>query len=136
MTDTRRFGPEISLLDRSILRSILAGLEAHDPDLARHAVEVGALTRLVALELEWPRDAVGVAVIVGVLHDLGKITIPTDILNKPGPLTHDEWMLMRQHPEQGAQMASVHRGLARVHDAVLTHHERADGLGYPHGRVG
>jgi HD-GYP domain-containing protein (c-di-GMP phosphodiesterase class II) len=119
-----------------VLRTMLAALRAHDPALAEHAVRVGRLTRLVALELGWSRAAVGDAVLVGVLHDLGKVAIPPRILNKPGPLDHDEWMLMREHPEEGVRMLEVHYGTARVGDAILAHHERWDGLGYPHGRVG
>jgi two-component system, cell cycle response regulator len=136
MIDTHGLGPEISLLDRAILRSMLAGLAAHDRALAQHAVEVGRLTRLVAIELGWPAEAVADAVLVGVLHDLGKLTIPPGILNKPGPLTRDEWALMRDHPRQGADMTEAHGGIARIRDAVAKHHERADGLGYPHGLVG
>jgi putative nucleotidyltransferase with HDIG domain len=132
----RALGPEVPLLDVMLLRPMLAELEAHDPGLAAHATEVARLARLVALELGWPSQAVGEAALAGALHDVGKLAIPPAVLNKPGPLTHDEWVLMRRHPERGAEMVGAHPGTARVGPAVRDHHERFDGRGYPDGRVG
>ena len=67
------------------------------------------------------------------LHDLGKIGVPDQILRKPGPLTQQEWDVMRHHLSWGAEMLSQIPGLERVAEIVATHHERYDGAGYPAG---
>ena len=67
------------------------------------------------------------------VHDLGKVGIPDHILFKDGPLSNDEWDIMRQHPEKGYRIASVSPALAGVADLILRHHERWDGKGYPLG---
>jgi hypothetical protein len=68
----------------------------------------------------------------GILHDLGKIGIPDAVLQKPGPLSDDEWAEMRKHPELGAHILEG-RDLGDVRQWVLGHHERPDGRGYPYG---
>jgi putative nucleotidyltransferase with HDIG domain len=70
------------------------------------------------------------------LHDVGKIAVSPDILNKPGRLTSEEWALMRSHPEAGVELL---RGIEFPEDVlpiVLHHHEKWDGTGYPHGLAG
>jgi PAS domain S-box-containing protein/putative nucleotidyltransferase with HDIG domain len=67
------------------------------------------------------------------LHDIGKITIPLEILNKPGRLTNEEWAVLRTHAEKGYQIASASEQLRPVADIILHHHERWDGKGYPSG---
>ena len=79
-------------------------------------------------------EAIGLA---GMLHDLGKSKVPLATLDKPGPLTPDEWVTIRTHPERGA---AILRKLDDVDpvvlDVTLHHHERLDGSGYPHGLSG
>jgi HD-GYP domain-containing protein (c-di-GMP phosphodiesterase class II) len=67
------------------------------------------------------------------LHDIGKIGIPDAILNKPGRLTEQEWLIMRRHPEIGARMVERVEFLQPAIPIILTHHERYDGQGYPRG---
>jgi putative two-component system response regulator len=67
------------------------------------------------------------------LHDVGKIAIPDAILNKPGPLTAEEWIIMRQHPEHGRSLLEPIAYLRPAIDIPLCHHERWDGQGYPRG---
>jgi HD-GYP domain-containing protein (c-di-GMP phosphodiesterase class II) len=74
--------------------------------------------------------------VAGLLHDVGKIGIPTEILQKRGPLTPEERTLVNMHPEMGKQIVSGLGGLERTVPAVLWHHERWDGAGYPHGLSG
>jgi HD-GYP domain-containing protein (c-di-GMP phosphodiesterase class II) len=71
----------------------------------------------------------------GVLHDLGKLGVADAILKKPGPLTDDEWIEMRRHPELGARILD-HANLRDISGWVLAHHERIDGKGYPSGLAG
>jgi putative two-component system response regulator len=71
----------------------------------------------------------------GVLHDVGKLVVSEDILGKPGPLTDAEFALVRMHPEAGARLVALDRTLRPALPAVLYHHERWDGGGYPTGRA-
>ena len=71
----------------------------------------------------------------GLLHDIGKLSVPDEILKKPGPLTESEYEVVRAHPERGRALLRELGGFdAAVLDLVLAHHERLDGSGYPHGR--
>ncbi len=72
----------------------------------------------------------------GLLHDIGKIGIPDVILLKPGPLTDEEWQIMRQHPEIGARIVANVPFLSDVIPIIRGHHERWDGSGYPQGLRG
>jgi HD-GYP domain-containing protein (c-di-GMP phosphodiesterase class II) len=68
-----------------------------------------------------------------VLHDVGKIGVPDRILNKPGPLSNNEWGLMRQHPELGIRIVEPIGFSPTATDIILSHHEHWDGTGYPFG---
>lgn len=72
----------------------------------------------------------------GLLHDIGKLGIPGSILHKHDPLDDSEWMLMRTHPEVGLRILQWAGNFERALLAVLYHHERMDGSGYPHGLAG
>lgn len=69
-------------------------------------------------------------------HDLGKVLISDEILFKEGPLTEEEWVIMKQHSEIGARIASSVAELRHIPDAIIRHHERWDGKGYPDGITG
>ena len=70
------------------------------------------------------------------LHDVGKIDIPAEILNKPGRLSAEEWALMRSHPEAGVELLTGIDFPEDVVPVILSHHEKWDGTGYPHGLAG
>jgi putative nucleotidyltransferase with HDIG domain len=70
------------------------------------------------------------------LHDVGKIIVPVEVLNKPGPLTAEEWKLMRRHPEAGLELVADIDFPGDVRAMIRSHHERWDGTGYPDGLVG
>src|SRR6266480_6204808 len=103
--------------------------ESHSIRVADLAGKLGDLLELGDREVESIRTA-------GSLHDLGKIGVRDDILNKPGPLTEEEWEIMRRHPDIGADMIAQHSALADVAPLVRHHHERWDGSGYPAGLKG
>jgi len=103
--------------------------ESHSIRVAELAGRLGELLELGDREVESIRTA-------GSLHDLGKIGVRDDILNKPGPLTEEEWEIMRRHPDIGADMIAQHSALADVAPLVRHHHERWDGSGYPAGLKG
>jgi putative two-component system response regulator len=101
-----------------------------------HVERVNAYAQALAKDLNWDdqrRDALEFGAI---LHDIGQIRVPEAILLKPGPLTEDEWVEMRKHPEEGARMIEGIHYLAPAIPMVLYHHERWDGNGYPHGLQG
>ena len=91
-----------------------------------------ALTQIVAPELaDRPEISHGF-----LLHDIGKVGIPEDVLTKRGPLSPSEWSIMRTHPVVGAHIVTPIRVLGEAVDVVRFHHERFDGSGYPHGLQG
>jgi diguanylate cyclase (GGDEF)-like protein/putative nucleotidyltransferase with HDIG domain len=112
--------------------SLAEALDQRDAGTARHSQTVGRLCELMASELDLDEDRVQRLRLAGILHDIGKIGVPDSILCKPGPLTDDEWMQMKRHPELGARILSS-RELDDIRDWILAHHERPDGTGYPKG---
>jgi len=74
--------------------------------------------------------------LVAILHDIGKVAIPEQILEKPGPLTNKEWKVMREHAAIGYRILVSSPDLIEVAEGVLSHHERWDGRGYPRGLKG
>lgn len=91
------------------------------------------MAELVAARLGWDEEDVEVLRMGAALHDIGKLAIPERILRKRGPLDDEELAEMRRHPEEGARMVARHRSMQLVVPAVLYHHERWDGGGYPVG---
>jgi diguanylate cyclase (GGDEF)-like protein/putative nucleotidyltransferase with HDIG domain len=102
---------------------------------ARHSETVGRYAEMMARELGLPERRISRIRLAGILHDIGKAGVPNSILHKPGPLTEEEYAIIKRHPELGAQMIE-HVGLSDVREWIATHHERPDGLGYPHGLSG
>jgi two-component system, cell cycle response regulator len=96
-----------------------------------HASQAAHLTGLVADELGLESGQRWRACAAARLHDIGKIAVPKEILAKPGPLSLEEWKLLRRHPDVGAEMLSLAPGLRDVAEVVRQHHERHDGTGYP-----
>ena len=101
----------------------------------RHSRTVARYALMIAEEVSLPEDSIEHLRLAAVLHDVGKIGIPDSVLRKPGPLTPDEWVLMRKHPQIGAQILEA-AGLYKERDFVVAHHERPDGRGYPRGLAG
>jgi diguanylate cyclase (GGDEF)-like protein/putative nucleotidyltransferase with HDIG domain len=96
-----------------------------------HAEEVARLAGLTAERLGLPADAAQRCRLAGLLHDIGKLAIPEQILTKPGALDEAEWTLMRTHPAVGADIVRRVPALRQVAPAVRHHHERFSGKGYP-----
>ena len=83
-----------------------------------------------------PTDALRRLAVAGLLHDIGKLQIPADILRKPGPLTDEEYRTIQTHPQAGADLLAHLGSFDEEIPIVLAHHERLDGHGYPHGLTG
>lgn len=108
-------------------------VEAHDPLTQEHGVRVAQWAILLASRLPgFDRRRLRQLEISALLHDYGKLMIPSEILNKPGKLDEAEWDLIRKHPEIGAMSAPVSKEFINK-DAILWHHKRFDGGGYPGG---
>lgn len=101
-----------------------------------HSVSVCALMTAVARQMELPAEQVQLAGQAGLLHDVGKMRTPVEVLNKPGKLTEAEFAVMRRHPEEGVALLRQWGASAEVIDVCLHHHEKFDGSGYPHGLAG
>ena len=111
-------------------------LDARDRYTESHSIRVAELAGRLGEHLELGDRECDLLRTAGSLHDLGKIGVRDDILNKPGPLTDEEWEVMRKHPDVGADMIAQHSALQEVAPLVRYHHERWDGSGYPAGLKG
>ena len=104
---------------------------------AQHSERVGAIARGIGCELGLTGRELEALHWSGLVHDIGKLAVPDDVLNKPGPLTSEEWEVVQRHPIVGADLLlAISSGLEPVAEAVRAHHERWDGSGYPDGLVG
>jgi len=111
-------------------------IESCDPYTAGHQQRVAELARLVGENMGLVEDIVERLYFNGLLHDIGKISIPTSILTKPGELAEEEWALIRAHTKQGYSILKDANLPWPVADVALQHHERLDGSGYPNGITG
>jgi HD-GYP domain-containing protein (c-di-GMP phosphodiesterase class II) len=115
----------------------LTSLKSYDNYTFCHSVDVAIAALLLGQKLYLPHDRLKALGIGCVLHDIGKMAVPQDVLNKPGRLTEQEFSVVRQHPSIGYELVK-----AQMPDdilpkyVVLQHHERQDGAGYPHGLHG
>src|SRR2546428_1149966 len=111
-------------------------LDARDRYTESHSIRVSELAGRLGEHLELGDRECELIRTAGSLHALGKIGVSDDILNKAGPLTEEEWEVMRRHPDIGADMIAQHSALTEVAPLVRHHHERWDGSGYPAGLKG
>ena len=125
-----------TLLKDQTLDLAAQALDARDRYTESHSIRVADLAARLGEQLELGDREVESIRTAGSLHDLGKIGVRDDILNKPGPLSEEEWEIMRRHPDIGADMIAQHSALAEVAPLVRHHHERWDGSGYPAGLKG
>ena len=99
-----------------------------------HCLNVALISRMIGRWLHFERHELDVLTIAGLLHDIGKLLIPDEVLNKPGALTDEEFALIKKHPKLGYDILKRQTELdSRIAKAALMHHERCDGSGYPTG---
>ncbi len=118
------------------MQALLAALNAREEYTAAHSHAVVGLAMAVARELGLEEPEVAEVGQVALLHDVGKVGVPDEILRKPGRLTASEWAVMYEHPAIGARIISSIASLAHLAPAVRAEHERWDGDGYPDGLAG
>ncbi len=121
----------------SQLLELTAALSRHDRLTRGHGERVRAYSALIGQEMGLSADDLSKLQWAGLIHDVGKLAVPVEILQKPGRLTNDEYDIIKTHPEIGAALIEPLRPwLGEWADAVGQHHERIDGKGYPAGLAG
>ena len=113
--------------------SIASTIEIRDPYTAGHQRRVAKLAAAIGGELGLPEDRIRGIYLAGLIHDVGKINIPAEILSKPGKLTALEMQFIRTHPQAGYDIVKGIEFPWPIAEAILQHHERLDGSGYPRG---
>jgi len=119
-----------------MLSAMLRTLDLRDQMTARHSAAVARYSRAIAQRAGYSRQEEELVHIAALLHDIGKFILPDRILKANVPLTDEDWMLIRRHPQQGARVVSSLDGYGPVAEIILAHHERIDGKGYPRGLAG
>ncbi len=120
-----KFKSEISL-------SLIRALEAYDTYTKGHSEDVAYLAEQIAIKMKLTNKEIDDIYWAGIVHDIGKIGISTDILHKEGKLTSDEYDLVKMHCEAGFKILSDSQDLQNIAKIILHHHERWDGMGYPY----
>jgi HD-GYP domain-containing protein (c-di-GMP phosphodiesterase class II) len=118
------------------IRSLVRAVEAKDLYTRGHSERVAKASVLIAHQIAMREDRVDALRYAGILHDVGKMGVPTSVLRKSGKLSAEEFEAIKQHPVLGLEMVHNIDFLAEAHAGILHHHERMDGRGYPHGLVG
>jgi putative nucleotidyltransferase with HDIG domain len=134
-----RLRESLSRMERTMegtIRVMASIVETKDSYTAGHQRRVSQLAYAVAQEMGLSSDRSQMVRIAGLLHDLGKISVPADILSKPGGLTEIEFALIKIHPQAAYQILKNIESFGEVAEIVLQHHERMNGSGYPLGLRG
>lgn len=120
----------------SLLFSLAKAVEAKDKYTENHTYRVGEISKKFGMKLGLSPDITDSLYKAGVLHDIGKIGIPDNILNKPNPLNDDERAIIQQHTTIGHEICKPLNSMKDIIEVVYCHHERWDGSGYPNGIKG
>ncbi len=131
-----RLYEDLKRLFRSTVKSLVAALEANDPYTGGHSERVAEYALRLSECLELSKDITERIELAAYLHDIGKIGIPKEVLNKPGRFNDQEASIMRRHPAIGHDILSNVSGMETIAKIVRHHHEKFDGTGYPDGMKG
>jgi len=123
-------------LKNDIVLSLIKTLELYDNYTGGHSQEVAILSKKVAVEMNLSEQSIYNVYWAGIVHDIGKIGVRYEILNKQGSLTESEYEAVKQHPLYGSQILYQSEDLQLIADIVKHHHEKWDGTGYPNGLQG
>ncbi|HEY5994106.1 MAG TPA: HD domain-containing phosphohydrolase [Gallionellaceae bacterium] len=136
LDESRRFAERLRSSLEEALQAISATVEMRDPYTAGHQRRVAQLAAEIARVLGLPEEKVHGIRLASIVHDLGKIHIPAEILSKPSTLNEIEFSLIKTHPQAGYDILAEIDFPWPIAQTVLQHHERVDGSGYPHGLKG
>ncbi len=120
----------------AVLTSLIKTLEEKSQETEEHTYRMGKMARRMGEKIGLLQEELNRLELLISLHDIGKIIISEEILNKPGPLNEEEWALIKTHPESGYRIARSTEEISHVAEEILAHHERWDGKGYPRGLKG
>jgi HD-GYP domain-containing protein (c-di-GMP phosphodiesterase class II) len=120
----------------STIHALAATIEARDPYIYGHSRKVSRYAVALAEAAGLPVEKVSVINTAAMLHDIGKIGVPDEVLNKTGKLDNESWKLIQAHPALSTTIVGHVASLVASLPAILHHHERWDGLGYPDGLKG
>ncbi|MFA9397395.1 MAG: HD-GYP domain-containing protein [Clostridiaceae bacterium] len=120
-------------LYKSMILSDIKLLGLHNPYTKQHSENVAHISSKIAKKLEMTDEEIDNIYWTGLVHDIGKILISDDILDKKGKLTNEEYEIVKKHPVWGYETLNTNIDLSKIAKDVLHHHERWDGNGYPHG---
>ncbi len=134
--ELERRSKQLASFQVGMLSAMLRTLDLRDQMTARHSAAVARYSRAIAQRAGYPRQEEELVHIAALLHDIGKFILPDRILKANVPLTDEDWMLIKRHPQQGARVVSSLDGYGPVAEIILAHHERIDGNGYPRGLAG
>jgi putative nucleotidyltransferase with HDIG domain len=118
------------------IQAIVHVVETRDPYTAGHQNRVADLAGAIATEMHLPADTIEGIRTAGVIHDIGKISVPAEILAKPGKLSQKEFELIKDHPQTGYEVLKDVEFPWPIAQIIRQHHERLDGSGYPRGLTG
>lgn len=131
--ELRRAYDEIQSILEQTVHALTSTLEMRDPYTAGHQKRVSALAHAIAREMCLPEDVITGVRLAGLVHDIGKISIPIEVLSKPSELDAAEMRLIKQHSQVGCEILEKVKFPWPIAQTVLQHHERLDGSGYPEG---
>lgn len=118
------------------VHTLARAAEVNDEDTGNHILRVGAYCVVLADKIGMSEKFISIIRLQSMMHDVGKIHIPPEILKKPGRLTPEEYGIVKKHPEYGVKIIGDHVRLTMAKTIAITHHERWDGGGYPFGLKG
>jgi putative two-component system response regulator len=115
----------------AVVAALANAVEAKDAQTEHHCERLALFAGRLGMRLGLDADELDAVTYGALLHDVGKIGVPDQILTKPGPLAEDEWELIRRHPEIGERICAPLRSFVAFGPIIRHHHERWDGKGYP-----
>jgi len=118
------------------IQVMVAAVEARDPYTAGHQLRVAYIAKAIAAEMGLSQDKIEGIRIAGTIHDIGKLSVPTEILSKPGKLSSIEFSLVKEHAQEGYKILKDVESPWPLAEIVFQHHERMDGSGYPRNLKG
>jgi len=138
ITERRRYEKQLQeMLDNlqkavaTTIQVLASAVEARDPYTAGHQIRVAELAQAIAREMGLPPDKIDGIRMAGSIHDIGKLSVPAEILSKPTKLTEVEFSLVQEHSRKGYEMLRTVDSVWPLAEVVFQHHERMDGSGYP-----
>lgn len=121
---------------RAVVEALFKTMDWRDPYTASHQKRVGSFAMAIGRQLRWDECRVEALYMAAILHDIGKMAVPYEILIKPSRLTDQEMQIVQVHAEAGYQILKDILSLQPIAEMVHQHHERLDGSGYPRGLKG